>query len=88
MVEFHEASTSPAIAHYKVTENQIEEHLFFSDGKRRNFADRVESYAQFLYLQDREGKLKRVSAVGATFCRVDGKVIMNEKKRKNVEREY
>ncbi len=87
-VEFRQLMTSPEVVGYTVRLGSTEDRLYFSDGQKKNFAEGIESDAQFLYLQYEKGKMKKLSIVGATFCRVDGKTILKETKRKNAEREY
>ena len=87
-LDFHQLRTSPGVVGYEVKQQQFEDRLYFSNGVKKTFASGVESDAQFVYLQYESGKLKKVGVVGARFCRVDGKIIVREKTRKNVEKEF
>ena len=87
-VEFRELKTSSGVVGYAVKNGSTEDQLYFSDGPKKNLAQGIDSDAQFLYMQYDKGKMKKLSVVGATFCRVDGMTILKQTRRKNVEREY
>jgi hypothetical protein len=87
-VGFHQLKTSPEVAGYTVKLGPTEDRLYFSDGQKQNFAEGIESDAQFLYLQYENGRLQKVNAVAAGYCSVNGKILMNEKRLKNFERMY
>lgn len=87
-VEFRRLKTSPGVAGYQVEYGETDDRLFFSDGTKKALADEIESDARFLFLHSEKGKLMKASIVQGRSCRVNGKTLMNEKKRKNIERGY
>jgi hypothetical protein len=87
-IQFSRVDADPEVVGYQVKHGEREDQLFFSDGKNKKLGVGIESDAQFIFAQYEKGKLKRLSVVGGTFCRVDGKSILKERKRKSLERIY
>jgi len=87
-LEFRFLRTSPGVTGYAVKDGENEDRLLFSDGKKRAFADGIESDAQFICAQYEKDRLKKLSVVGAALCSVDGKLILKERKRRDFEGTY
>jgi hypothetical protein len=86
-VKFNQLKTLPEIIGYEVKYSGLVDRIFFSNGERKKISDEIESDAQMIYIQKKEDKNIKISVVGASFLKIDGKMILNEKKRKNFEKD-
>ncbi len=86
-VECRFLRTSPVVTGTAVKDGKKEDRLFFSDGKKREFADAIESDAQFMYIQYERNRLKKLSVVAATFCSMNGRTLWRGTKKRNGEKE-